>query len=76
MTYRNGVEVVPGDTPLAVGRPTGSARTEYIPEGSIMTTQDRLETLPHLNGRHRHTWEAIFRHPAAYNLEWHDVRSH
>ncbi len=40
-----------------------------------MTTQDRLETPPDLNGRHKHTWEAIFRHPAAQNLEWHDVRS-
>jgi hypothetical protein len=40
-----------------------------------MTTQERLKTPPHLNGRHRHTYEAIFRHPAAHNLEWHDVRS-
>jgi hypothetical protein len=40
-----------------------------------MKTQDRSETPPHLNGRHRHTYEAIFRHPAAHNLEWHDVRS-
>jgi hypothetical protein len=40
-----------------------------------MTTQDRLTTPPHLNGRHRHTYEAIFRHPTAHNLEWHDVRS-
>jgi len=40
-----------------------------------MTTQDRLSRIPDLNGRHRHTYEAIFRHPAAHNLEWHDVRS-
>src|SRR5271155_2585287 len=40
-----------------------------------MTTQSRLNTPAHLNGRHRHTFEAIFRHPAAHNLEWHDVRS-
>ncbi len=40
-----------------------------------MTTENRLETPPHLNGRHQHTYEAIFRHPAAHNLEWHDVRS-
>jgi len=40
-----------------------------------MTTQDRLSKIPDLNGRHRHTYEAIFRHPAAHNLEWHDVRS-
>ena len=40
-----------------------------------MTTQDRLEVPSGLNGRHRHTYEAIFRHPAAHNLEWHDVRS-
>ena len=40
-----------------------------------MTTKDRLSKIPDLNGRHRHTYEAIFRHPAAHNLEWHDVRS-
>ena len=40
-----------------------------------MTAEDRLTTPPHLNGRHRHTYEAIFRHLAAHNLEWHDVRS-
>src|SRR5271155_5586495 len=40
-----------------------------------MTTQNRLNAPPHLNGRHQHTYEAIFRHPAAHNLEWHDVRS-
>jgi len=40
-----------------------------------MTTQDRLAKVPDLNGRHRHTYEAIFRHPVAHNLEWHDVRS-
>jgi hypothetical protein len=40
-----------------------------------MTTQDQLKTSAHLNGRHQHTYEAIFRHPAARNLEWHDVRS-
>ena len=40
-----------------------------------MTTPDKLTSLPHLNGRHRHTYEAIFRHPVAHNLEWHDVRS-
>ncbi len=28
-----------------------------------------------MNGRHQHTYEAIFRHPAAHNLEWHDVLS-
>lgn len=40
-----------------------------------MTTEDRPEAPPHLDGRHQHTYEAIFRHPAAHNLEWHDVRS-
>jgi hypothetical protein len=28
-----------------------------------------------MSGHHRHTYEAIFRHPLAHNLEWHDVRS-
>ena len=28
-----------------------------------------------MNGRHQHTYDAIFRHPTAHNLEWHDVRS-
>jgi hypothetical protein len=40
-----------------------------------MTTQERLKTPPYLNGRHKHTYDAIFRHPTAHNLEWHDVRS-
>ena len=40
-----------------------------------MTTQDQLCVPPHMNGRHRHTYDAIFRHPATHNLEWHDVRS-
>jgi len=40
-----------------------------------MTTQNQPKTPPHLNGRHQRTYEAIFRHPAAHNLEWHDVRS-
>ena len=40
-----------------------------------MTTPDRHAAPPHLNGRHRHTYEAIFRRPVAHNLEWHDLRS-
>jgi hypothetical protein len=40
-----------------------------------MTTQDQLKAPSDLNGRHQHTWDAIFRHPSAHNLEWHDVRS-
>ena len=40
-----------------------------------MTTHPTPVTPPELNGRHRHTYEAVFRHPAAHNLEWHDVRS-
>jgi hypothetical protein len=30
---------------------------------------------PKLTGTHRRTYETIFRHPAAHNLEWRDVRS-
>jgi hypothetical protein len=40
-----------------------------------MTAQNKQKAPPQLNGRHQHTYEAIFRHPAAHNLEWHDVRS-
>jgi hypothetical protein len=40
-----------------------------------MSNQDKIKTSDSLNGRHRHTYDAIFRHPAAHNLEWHDVRS-
>jgi len=40
-----------------------------------MTTQNKVKTKPHLNGRHKHTYDAIFRHPTAHNLEWHDLRS-
>ena len=28
-----------------------------------------------LNGSHRHTYEALLRHPAPHNLAWHDVRA-
>ncbi len=40
-----------------------------------MTTHPTPAIPPELNGRHRHTYEAVFRHPVAHNLEWHDVRS-
>ncbi len=40
-----------------------------------MTNQDRPHAPAGLNGRHQHTYDAIFRHPAAHNLGWHDVRS-
>ncbi len=40
-----------------------------------MTTQDELEATPHLHGRHQHTYEAVFRHPAARDVAWHDVRA-
>ena len=49
--------------------------SKAISKEDTMTTQTRPETPPHLNGRHRHTYEAIFRQPAAHNLGWHDVRS-
>jgi hypothetical protein len=52
-----------------------SASGKDIYKDNIMTTQNQHKTPPHLNGRHKHTYEAIFRHPAAHNLEWHDVRS-
>lgn len=39
-----------------------------------MTTDDTPPP-PNLSGHHRKTWEAIFRHPVAHNLEWHDVAS-
>ncbi|QVL34120.1 hypothetical protein KIH39_09495 [Telmatocola sphagniphila] len=40
-----------------------------------MNSPPRIDRLASLNGRHEHTYEAIFRHPVAHNLEWHDVRS-
>jgi hypothetical protein len=40
-----------------------------------MTTPTELKAPPNMNGRHQHTYDAIFRHPTAHNLEWHDVRS-
>jgi hypothetical protein len=40
-----------------------------------MTIEARHQIPTNLDGRHRKTYEAIFRHPAAHNLEWHDVRS-
>jgi hypothetical protein len=40
-----------------------------------MTTEVRHQTPSNLDGHHRKTYEAIFRHPMSQNLEWHDVRS-
>ncbi len=40
-----------------------------------MTTQEKAKHPAHLDGHHQRTYEAIFRHPTAHNLEWHDVRS-
>ncbi len=40
-----------------------------------MTNQDRPQATATLNGRHQQTYDAIFRHPAAHNLDWHEVRS-
>lgn len=40
-----------------------------------MTTTVRHATPSDLDGHHRKTYEAIFRHPAAHNLVWHDIRS-
>jgi hypothetical protein len=34
-----------------------------------------MNTSSSLTGVHRRTYEAIFRHPAAHNLAWHDVRA-
>jgi len=31
--------------------------------------------MPQLTGPHRSTYEAIFQHPVARNLDWRDVRS-
>lgn len=39
------------------------------------THENKVVAPPHLTGSHQRTYEAIFRHPAAHNLEWHDVRS-
>jgi hypothetical protein len=40
-----------------------------------MTAPVAFAPPPHLSGHHRHTYEAILRHPTAHNLGWHDVRS-
>lgn len=40
-----------------------------------MSIQDLPKPSSHLSGRHRHTYESIFHHPVAHNLEWHDVIS-
>ena len=70
--------VVPRDAtrrgPVA-GRPTSPGSAEDIFGGCTMTTQARHNAPSDLDGHHRKTYEAIFRHPAAHNLEWHDVRS-
>ena len=40
-----------------------------------MTTHDPSKAPPELSARHRRTYDAIFRHPEAHNLDWHGVRS-
>ena len=40
-----------------------------------MTTHPQPPLPSNLHGRHRHTYEAIFRSPTSHNLEWHDVQS-
>ncbi|QJW94636.1 hypothetical protein [Frigoriglobus tundricola] len=40
-----------------------------------MSVPVSFEQPPHMSGGHRHTYDEIFRHPTAHNLEWHDVRS-
>ncbi len=54
---------------------TGSGSSEDFFEGRTMKNRDSINISHSLNGHHRHTHDAIFRHPAAKNLEWHDVRS-
>lgn len=40
-----------------------------------MTTLDQHKSPTHLNAHHKKIYDEIFRHPAAHNLEWHDVKS-
>lgn len=40
-----------------------------------MITSEPPNVPQDLNGHHRHTYQAIFRHPSAHNVQWHDVRA-
>ena len=40
-----------------------------------MTIKDLPKPSSQLSGRNQHTYESIFHHPVAHNLEWHDVIS-
>jgi hypothetical protein len=65
---------------MAITGPTVGPRARIkdiddISEGNTMTTPERPQAPAGLNGHHQQTYDAIFRHPAAHNLEWHDVRS-
>jgi hypothetical protein len=40
-----------------------------------MSTTARHELSPDLSGHHKHTFDAVFRHPTPHNLAWHDVHS-
>ena len=44
-------------------------------EGASDRNEGERDMKPHLSGSHRRTYDAIFRHPAARNLGWRDVRS-
>jgi len=45
--------------------------------GRAPSLQPELSAAPaaHLSGSHLRAYEAVFRHPVARNLEWHDVRA-
>jgi len=46
-----------------------------LPHHSTPTRGSSIPMQPNLSGSHLRTYEAIFRHPTAHNLEWHDVLS-
>jgi hypothetical protein len=59
---------------LRIGRPS---RRRRIADASNESQPDSLDIMDnvHLNGHHRRVVDAIFRHPVAHNLEWHDVHA-
>ncbi|MDB6115275.1 MAG: hypothetical protein JWQ62_2220 [Lacunisphaera sp.] len=52
--------------------PHSSAAAETTPVLPLPTNPPASDLL---SGSHRRTYEAIFRHPAAHNLQWHDVHA-
>lgn len=61
------------DTCRVTPHSSGGALSASCPHMTLPSSLDSPPAL--LTGSHLRTYEAIFRHPAAHNLQWHDVHA-